>query len=713
MMQRLTTWRLARCLPWLLLAFSLSSLFVFSGERGSFYRPQLNHNWKTAKDLAVAANLSLQHRLRLFVRLQPDQEGKPSYEVYSRFPVSAYALVKLAMLPFDDDLARQLLAARMLALALFCGAAAFAFLALRRIVADPWIALAATLLAFSSFHMLYFSDIAGTEFMTDLFGMMLVLHGMVVYAQDGRFRQLLAKSCVALLLGWHVYALLAPFIALGLVEEAASAWSRIGRGQGASAGSRLRSRLYATAMALLRSRLLMLATATLLFGSALLAFNFGSEHAALKGEVPFAELPSVRSILYRTGQESEFAAGIQPRRYRTRPGHDQPWFGFLFEQIQNAGAAAIPYALPVPRTGKGNILRGGATAILVAGVGVLALGGCLLALLLGRAHGHGRLPLCALALSGVTWALPMRHNVFQHEFEYLFYVGVPLTAYTLLFTLAHQRLGNNAHRVAVVLAVAAALVLFLSGREVGRLTASAEIVERAQTLGRDFQVIHEKTQGKTVFVTGGGSPAKAGTLRAGHFLTAFYLNGSILQFHDSGHWPEYRQSWAARNRVHDFIVSGKRYDGPSLLTPNNRALFLYDGRAFGRVHDFYLPDYRAEYETIVAGEPVVAGDIEAGEFDVYLQRRQLFYLKEPCVEEETEGTFFLHVEAKHLGSLPPYRTEFGFDNLDFRFGDHGVLFDDKCMAKTHLPDYDIVRVATGRGTPEGSEAWRVDFKPGA
>lgn len=693
--------RPAKYLPWLLLAVSLSSLFVFSGERDSLYRPYMSHNWDTAKDLAVAANLSLQHRLGLFLRLQPDQDGEVGYEVYGRFPVSAYALIKLAILPFDG-LAEQLLAARMLILALFCGAAALAFLALRRIAADPWIALSATLLAFSSFHMLYYSDVVATEIIIDLFGMMLVLHGMVVYSQEGRFGQLLAKSCIALLLGWHVYALLLPFVALGLVEEAGQASSRHARRR-QSASQALRAHLRTVMPALLRSRLLILATAILLFGVALLGFNLGNERAMLKGEVSLADLPSVRSMLYRAGQDADS---------RSEQGPDVPWPGFLFRQIHAAGAATIPYVLPVPRDGKGRVGRRATPGILVAGVGVLAIGGCLFAAW-RRTPRHSRLPLCALALSGFTWTLPMRHSVFDHDYEYLFYVGVPLAAYTLLFMLARQRFGNRADRVAVAVALVAGLALFLSGREMSRLTAGAETIDLAQALRTDFQAMRDRTRGKTVFVAGNGNLASASTLAAGPSLTAYYLGGSILQYDTMGHWPRYRHSLAARSRQYDFILSDKRFERPSLLTPDNRFAFLYDGRAFGRAHDFFLPDYRAEYEKISAGTPALAGDVTAGEFDVYVQNRRLFFLKEPCVEEETDGTFFLHIEAKHLDSLPPNRRKFGFDNRDFRFADRGVAFDGKCLASMALPDYDIARIRSGRGGPNARAAWRLDFKPDA
>ena len=705
--------RPAKCLPWLLLAVSLSSLFVFSGERDSFYRPYMSHNWDTAKDLAVAANLSLEHRLRLFLRLQPDEHGKLGYEVYSRFPVSAYALLKLAILPFDNDLGQQLLAARTLVLALFCGAAALAFLALRRIAA-PWIALAATLLAFSSFHTLYYSDVVATEIVIDLFGVMLALHGMVVYAQEGRFGQLLAKSCAALLLGWHVYALLLPFVVFGLFGKAARAWSNgNSRRRRPNASTALGGRLRTVTLALLRSRLLILGAVTLLFGIALLAFNFGNERAMLKDEVALADLPSVRSILYRAGQDADS---------RSPDGADIPWPGFLFRQIHAAGAATIPYVLPVPRDGKGRVGRQALTGALVAGVGMLAIGGCLLAWRRTPRH-NGGLPLSALALSGFIWALPMRHSAFEHDYEQMFYVGVPLAAYTLLFTLAGQRFGNRVDRVAVAAALVAALAFFLSGREMSRLTAGAETVDLAQALRTDFQAMRGRTQGKTVFVAGNGQLGSAATLAAGPSLTAYYLAGSILQYDTTGHWPHYRHSLAARNRPYDFILSDKRFEHPALLTPDNRFALLYDGHAFGRAHDFYLADYRAEYEAVAAREPAAAARRGHAAFDVHVGGGRatgairnseegggkLFFLRAPCVAEDTQGVFFVHVVPRKPANLGANRRQYGFDNLDFRFADRGVAFDGKCMASIALPDYDIARIGTGRSTPNGREAWRADF----
>ena len=104
-------------------------------------------------------------------------------------------------------------------LAFFAASAVLAHLALARLLGDRRIALAATLLAFSSFHLLFYGDMISWEQSTNLFGVMLVFHGMVLFAQEGRFRQLLPRTAVALLFGWHVLGLIAPFVLFALGRE--------------------------------------------------------------------------------------------------------------------------------------------------------------------------------------------------------------------------------------------------------------------------------------------------------------------------------------------------------------------------------------------------------------------------------------------------------------------------------------------------------------
>ena len=206
-------------LPLVLLLLAMATVFLLGNDRGHFYRDEL-HDWNSSQSLAFAENLSFQHGLLVFHYQSLDKDGNRYYPLlYNRFPKGGYALIKLAILPFGDNLAAKIYAARVLMLLLFAAAAALAYLSLARLTGSGWVGLAATALAFSSYYILYYSDKISNEATIDLFAVMLAFHGMVVFAQEGRFRQLLVKTVLALLLGWHVYAFLLPFIVFGLASQ--------------------------------------------------------------------------------------------------------------------------------------------------------------------------------------------------------------------------------------------------------------------------------------------------------------------------------------------------------------------------------------------------------------------------------------------------------------------------------------------------------------
>ncbi len=207
--------RNSQYLPLMLLLLALSTVFLFGNDRGHFYRNGL-HDWNSSQSMAFAENFSLEHKFLIFHHQTLNADGSLAYEPYSRFPIGGYALIKLSILPFGDNLEAKIFAARLLMLLLFSAGAVLAYCAISKLTSQPWIALSATLLAFSSYYCLYYSDKISNEVTIDLFAVLLAFHGMVIFEQEGRFRQLLVKTCIALLLGWHVYALLLPFILLGL-----------------------------------------------------------------------------------------------------------------------------------------------------------------------------------------------------------------------------------------------------------------------------------------------------------------------------------------------------------------------------------------------------------------------------------------------------------------------------------------------------------------
>ena len=113
------------------------------------------------------------------------------------------------------------------------------------------------------------------------------------------------------------------------------------------------------------------------------------------------------------------------------------------------------------------------------------------------------------------------------------------------------------------------------------------------------------------------------------------------------------------------------------------------------------------YQSIVSGdigEPTVRST-----FDIYLAENLLSYAKQPCAAADIEAYFFLHITPDDLNDLPGDRKQYGFDNLDFDFGNSGVMFDGKCMATIPLPEYAINHIRTGQYIPDEGQLWKVEF----
>ena len=127
--------------------------------------------------------------------------------------------------------------------------------------------------------------------------------------------------------------------------------------------------------------------------------------------------------------------------------------------------------------------------------------------------------------------------------------------------------------------------------------------------------------------------------------------------------------------------------------------------------DIDLPAHAAAtelYDGIAAGDygqPVARSD-----FDVYMRGNSLAYLKDPCEQGDADARFFLHIIPDDPADLPAVWREYGIENLDFWFVDHGAYAGDKCVAERELPDYPIARVKTGRNaTTPGGDEWRADI----
>ena len=661
---------LRAALPLALLLLALATLFLFDGDREYFYRGGV-HDWNSSQTLAFAENLSFRHNLLIFHYESRDAAGNPRYpSPYTRFPLGGYALVKLAILPFGDtDFKAKIYAGRVLMLLLFSAAAVLAYLSLARIAGSRWGALAATLLAFSSYNALYYADKISNEVTIDLFAVMLAFHGMVVFVQEGRFRQLIIKSCLALLLGWHVYAFLLPFIVFSLtadvfksrraILDVPSVWGRV-KGCG---------------MIMLRSRYWILGMVTLITGVAILTFNFGNEYFALDGEVPLRDLPSLESAVRRTGLDPDFNARavhwMAPQVY---------WPNQFYRVMQSTlPAAANIYPIktePAPsfqyREYPG-IALGALTLIwCLAGVAIICV----------RGRPGVAILLATLTVSGFCYAVLLRYNI-GHHFESVFYIGVPLAACALtllcwqwVFRVCGFRISEFRARPAPFFAVAAAAVFVISVWEIAGIGQSrAELAVEADLMAEYTAIRDLADDSATTYVPWRKEGLESG---GGAWAWAYFLSGAKLVSND-----DYilRKPYQAG----DYLLLHARADSPALLTPEHRHVFLYDGALYNK----WL-----RYGSL--GDQIIA----AGGWQVYLTNGHLIYTSHECANVDTE--FFLHITPRAAADLEKTRQDYGYNNHDFTFrGNGGIRIDGDCVLITVLPEYDISAFRTGQYTESG------------
>ena len=424
----------------------------------------------------------------------------------------------------------------------------------------------------------------------------------------------------------------------------------------------------------------MLGVVTLFFGSAVLSFNFGNEYFALKGAVPFRELPSVESALYRTGWgDTRSIAAINEQLKPER---------FWPEQFYRIAVMTLPYAVnpygikkrdfPQYRPGDYPAIAGG----------ILTLSACLAGLVAIRRRPAMARLLATLIAAGWCWAGLVRQNVVGHDFESVFYIGIPLAVFTLAL-LGLRRLSRS--RLSPYFAVVALAVFVLSVSELAGIGQSdAELAVEAAQLD-DYAAIRELADdGRAIYVPhrygSSGDTGAIGSVAGAYWAPLYFLSGKTLVYPD-------RAGSAAVPPAGDYLLLTVRADNPALLTPDNRYVFLYD---WGLYEQWQRTAYRD-------ADPIIAGD-----WRVYLGDGHLTYQSPECAQRDT--SFLLHFIPRSAADLPLHRREYGFDNRDFIFRIGGVqLSDGTCVMERALPDYEIVAIRTGQYTDAG-RIWEGEYR---
>ena len=647
--------------PLSLLLIGMSTVLIFISNRGLFYRdswgPYSHFNlgefsWNASKHLTVAVNFSFSHHLLGFLSQSVDVEGNIYSDPYNRFPPGGYVLIKLVTLPFGDDLSNRIYAAQVLVLGFYIGAAILAYWSLSRLISSRWIASTVTLMTFSSTQFLLFNDMILTELLPDLFGCILAFHGIVVFLQENRFRQLLIKSCLAVLLGWHVLAMLFTFIILSQIKE----FVLVRKVRTVRDG----------VVSVFVSRYFVLGAVTLGLGILILAYNIGNEYYAVNireiRQLTLSDLPSFNSMLRRTGLDSDRAL-------------DLPFFGRQFTRI---GLMSLPFIWSdFLRLNSAENWGTGEPQNLIIGIFVVTV--CIVGVVMVR---HKLLAMTAL-LTGFCWSIPMYSQTTTHEYEALFYVGIPLFFYTLVLLLIRKGSSD------MPLASCVALMVFVSSSyRTGYADRNDSVVEFHETVVEDFNVIREFARGGNTLVPIRDIEADTLEFVGARYGIHYYLSGGVIVFNKF-------ECDRSLDEV-DFMIQARRDKGLGLLTPDNQMMFLYDRYLYEERVD------KLEEET----EPIFQGD-----FGIYLTgNRELVFVSDRCDQNNSESRLMgspivlrvYPVDTEDLSDSEPDYELFNLDLVKYRVMDtkrHVVIFD--------LPDYDVASISIEQHADEG--IWNLRF----
>ena len=167
-------------------------------------------------------------------------------------------------------------------------------------------------------------------------------------------------------------------------------------------------------------------------------------------------------------------------------------------------------------------------------------------------------------------------------------------------------------------------------------------------------------------------------------------------------------------RPADFFISIARR--PRILFPSPSLGGFYTRRIYGstvltvkavdlsRVDEAAAAPARAAYRAAAAGEPL----FRSAAFDLHLDGRTLTWVIESCRPEDTLQSFLLEVvpaDPDDLDDLPVMRPDRGWLGRSFPFGEFGVRFDGRCLARRTLPDFPVRALRVGRWFREAG-GWR-------
>ena len=201
-----------------------------------------------------------------------------------------------------------------------------------------------------------------------------------------------------------------------------------------------------------------------------------------------------------------------------------------------------------------------------------------------------------------------------------------------------------------------------------------------------LEVLLARYPGETLYV---GAGAHEGLLRNNLLILPAAARARIVFVSEAERAADFRIYSDSSNRVPRpppslGLLYARRIYGSTVLTV--KAVDL------SRVDEAAAAPARAAYHAAAAGEPL----FRSAAFDLHLDGRTLTWVSASCRPEDTWQTFLLEVVPADPEDLPRIRRERGWQGRSFRFGQFGVRFDGRCLARRILPDFPVRALRVGR-----------------
>ena len=450
-----------------------------------------HHGWVTANTLAIISKATPEHYFVGYALAFKDDQNRPQYEYFDRYPFFFSALFNLA-LSFSDNLADQLYLAKQLMNLIFLGTLLLAFLIVDKLIKNKPVALTVVLLAFANPYLLWYKDMVHFD-QPALLGFLFLIYAIALYKLDGRKTLLYIAPFVAVGLGrgYASYSILFLWLALeGFL---------ILRMQDLNAAEKLKR--------ILRHPSFVLLILALAWGASLLLYNIVVE--ARIRDVSIIQTSILRSARYRLSLNPEF--NLENEGVIN-------WRIFAESQVNRI----VQWTFPAKGV---NFGTWGNSVIL----GIMAL---VIGIMIRRQSQEKRIVYLILILSGFGWLIPLRNLSAFHDYTAMYYIGIPLLFFLSIFVLL-----NPPRRIGYLLAVLAVIVYASAIVQVKNW--HEERAGKAELYTYDFVRIRKRIDGP------GKNINMPEMIPYGPFPPGFYLSEHYLTS------PELADYVVTRNRKYD------------------------------------------------------------------------------------------------------------------------------------------------------------------